>query len=588
MYKETRTKTHTRTCFDRHPTTLVLQFFFFCETKMTKHWSSAQTVPAAAQIRSRSSKYDAIITEKKKRQARNPFSLCLIFLHLVAGRRCRRRRRLDTVLRGPEHEATNPGLVAGLLVVVHVGEPSVPRQVHAGHLVVGRDAQQVELLERVEERAHGAAHPPGDHQDLDDVRRQEPPAAAHEQPVRPPGAVDLLHVLLPREERREEDPPRAAPAVELRGLQRVVEPEARRERVGPDEHPRRHEPADHGGPRVDDAAPRRDCREPAEEPVADVRHVPVARLEALPEQRGERGDAAGERGGHGGAAHRRPLPVDAPGRAVRLEDGGEGARVEAVPSEPQEESAEHDERRAVALERHGPARVVEAPDAWALDERAPEARHAADHVDDAGAGEVDDAGAEEERSRGAARGGPPVGGPEPVGHDGVHEPREERRVDEVGDELGPLGDGPRRDPRGGDGEGPLVEEEVVVEPGPREVLEPEELLPDEAVGGRAEGEGEAEEVVEERARGGVQHVGQHDVHGVLGADGPRAEHGEPELHREDEVGREEKVRGVHGRRRVRELAAQVVRRVGRRRAQQRREVRRARRHPVLSFLARSP
>ncbi|KAG0529980.1 hypothetical protein BDA96_05G144700 [Sorghum bicolor] len=93
-----------------------------------------------------------------------------------------------------------PGLVAWVLVVVDVGETSVPGEVHAGHLVVGRDAQQVQLLERVEEWAHASAHPPGDHQDLDDLRGEELPAAAHEQPVGPPGAVDLLHVLLAREE----------------------------------------------------------------------------------------------------------------------------------------------------------------------------------------------------------------------------------------------------------------------------------------------------------------------------------------------------------------------------------------------------
>ncbi|GJN02377.1 hypothetical protein PR202_ga19720 [Eleusine coracana subsp. coracana] len=465
--------------------------------------------------------------------------------------------------------------------MVDVGEPAMPCEVHSGHLVLGRDAEQPELLEREEERSHGGADPPGDDEDLYDLRGEELAAAAHEQPVRPAGRVDLLDVLLPGEEAREEDPPRAAAAVQLRGLERVVELEACGERVEPDEHPRGDEAADDGGPRVDDAAAGRDGREPAEQAVADVGHVPVARLQPLPEERGERGDAAGERGGDGRAAHGGPLPVDAARGTVRLEDGVEGARVEAVPSEPQEERAEHDERRAVALERHGAAGVVEPSDAWALDERAPEPRDAADHVDHAGAREVDDARAEEERAGGGGPecGGPPVGGPDPVGHHGVHEPREEGRVDEVRHELGALGDGARRDAGRRDGEGPLVEEEGVVEAGLGQLLQPEELLPDEAVGGGAEGEGEAEEVVEERARRRVQHVGQHDVHRVLGADGPRAEHGETELHGEHKVGGEEKVRRVHRRRRVRELPAQVLRRVRRRRAQKRRQVRRARRHP---------
>ncbi|BAS90025.1 Os04g0509500, partial [Oryza sativa Japonica Group] len=459
-----------------------------------------------------------------------------------------------------------------------VREPAVPCQVHAGRLVLGGDAEQAELLEPVEERSHGAADPPEDDQDLDDVRGEQLAAAAHEQAVRPAGAVDLLDVLLPREERGEEDPPRAAPAVELGGLERVVELEARGERVEADEHPRRDEPADDRGPRVDDAAPGGDGGEPAEEAVADVDHVPVPRLEPLPEQRGERRHAAGQGRRHGGAADSGPLPVDAAGRAVRLEDGGERPGVESVPAEPQQEGAKHDERRAVALERHRSAGVVEPPDAGALDERAPEPGDTADHVDDAGAGEVDDTGAEQQRSGRAGGRGPPIGGPDPVGHHRVDEPGEEGGVDEVGDELRPLGDGARRDPGGGDGEGPLEEEEVVVEPGLRHVLEAEELLPDEAVGRRAEGEGEAEEVVEERPGRGVEHVGEHDVHRVLGPHRPGAEHREPELHGEHEVRREEQVRRVHRRRRVGEPVAQVVRRVRRHRPQQRRQVRRARRH----------
>ena len=281
--------------------------------------------------------------------------------------------------------------------MVRVREPAVPRLVHAGHLVLGRDAEQAQLVERQEQRGHGDAHPRRDHQDHHHVRRQQPPAAAHEEAVRPPRrAVDLLHVLPAREQRREEHPPRAAPAVQLRGLQRVVEPEPGGQRVEPDEHPRRHEPADDGRPRVDHGAARGDGREAAQEAVADVHHVPVPRLEPLPEQRRERRRAAGEGGGHRRAAHGRPLPVDASGGAVALEDGEERPRVEAEPAEPEQEGAEHDERRAVAAQRHGAACVVEPANAWALDEGAPEAGDSADHVDDAGAGEVDDAGAEEQ------------------------------------------------------------------------------------------------------------------------------------------------------------------------------------------------
>ena len=92
----------------------------------------------------------------------------------------------------------------------------------------------------------------------------------------------------------------------------------------------------------------------------------------------------------------------------------------------------------------------------------------------------------------------------------------------------------------------MVEKEAVIGGGRRELLEAEEVFSDEAVGGAAEGEGVAEEVVAEAAGRGVEDVGEHDVHGVLGADGAGAEHGEAELHGEDEVGGEEEVGGVDG------------------------------------------
>lgn len=80
------------------------------------------------------------------------------------------------------------------------------------------------------------------------------------------------------------------------------------------------------------------------------------------------------------------------------------------------------------------------------------------------------------------------------------------------------------------------------------------MFSDEAVGRRAEGEGEAEEVVEETSGGGVDDVREHNVHRVLGSDGAGAEHGEAELHREDEVRGEEEVSVVYRVRRVGEFA----------------------------------
>ena len=115
------------------------------------------------------------------------YVLRLDWLDLAVGRG----RRLDAGLRRPEHEATNR-LVVLVVVVVDVGEPAVPGQVHAGQLVLGRDAEQAQLLERQEERAHGAAHEAGDDEDLHDVRRQQPPAAAKEETAKARAAAFLL------------------------------------------------------------------------------------------------------------------------------------------------------------------------------------------------------------------------------------------------------------------------------------------------------------------------------------------------------------------------------------------------------------
>lgn len=90
-------------------------------------------------------------------------------------------------------------------------------------------------MQTVEQRTHRCTHPPDNHQDLDYVGRQKPPTAAHEQPVRPPRfpRVHLIHVLLRREQGRENHPPRPAPAVQLRRLQRVVELHLLRKHVAP-------------------------------------------------------------------------------------------------------------------------------------------------------------------------------------------------------------------------------------------------------------------------------------------------------------------------------------------------------------------
>ncbi|KAF7837395.1 hypothetical protein G2W53_005877 [Senna tora] len=119
-------------------------------------------------------------------------------------------------------------------------------------------------------------------------------------------------------------------------------------------------------------------------------------------------------------------------------------------------------------------------------------------------------------------------------------------IDEISYELSSLRNGATGDSGGGDSKSPLIEEIAVIEAFGGNVVEVEGMTADEGVGGGTEGESEAEEVVEEAAGGGVEDVGEHDVHGVFGANGAGAEHGEAELHGEDEVGGEEEVGVVEG------------------------------------------
>ncbi len=72
------------------------------------------------------------------------------------------------------------------------------------------------------------------------------------------------------------------------------------------------------------------------------------------------------------------------------------------------------------------------------------------------------------------------------------------------------------------------------------------MAADEAIGGLAEGKSEAEEVVGKATGRGVEDVGEHNVHGVFGANRASTKHGKAELHGEDKIGREEKVSAVDG------------------------------------------
>ena len=128
----------------------------------------------------------------------------------------------------------------------------------------------------------------------------------------------------------------------------------------------------------------------------------------------------------------------------------------------------------------------------------------------------------------------------------INKSSQNRGINQISDELSPLSDRSTGNPSGGNRKRPLVEEETIISGGGREGTEAKVMAANEAIGRGSEGKCVAEEVVEEASSGGVEDVGEHDVHGVFGADGAGAKHGEAELHREDEVGGEEKVGVIEG------------------------------------------
>ena len=168
----------------------------------------------------------------------------------------------------------------------------------------------------------------------------------------------------------------------------------------------------------------------------------------------EAGNGGRDGGGHDGARGLR--------RVARLGQAEGGARVEAVPAEPEHEGARHDQGRRVAGHRERLLLLVKAAHAGAHDGRAYQGGDAARHVHDARAGKIDRATAERAfRSpfaAGAIRRRPAAGpvsfreggeesvvGPHPVGDDRVDEAGDHGGVHEVAGEGGALGHRARHD-----------------------------------------------------------------------------------------------------------------------------------------------
>lgn len=133
-------------------------------------------------------------------------------------------------------------------------------------------------------------------------------------------------------------------------------------------------------------------------------------------------------------------------------------------------------------------------------------------------------------------------------HNWVNKAREKKTENEISTELGSLSDRPTCDACYGYCKSPLVKIETVIVSAIRNASESKQISTDERVrtGAVAEGKCEAEEVEGDASNDGVDDIGEHNVDGVLSSDRAGTEHGEADLHDEDEVGRKEEEDGVEG------------------------------------------
>jgi hypothetical protein len=161
-----------------------------------------------------------------------------------------------------------------LLIVV--SRPAVLAHVHARNLHIGGHPQPPGRMKQEEQGAHERRDPPRNDKNVDDLRGKQLAAAPVEQPVR--GAVVLVGVrledeLLLGEQPDVKDAERAAAPVQLEGLERVVVAEAGHQLAEAEEHPGCAEPAEDGGPRLEDVGARGDGGEAGQEPVTRVLHL---------------------------------------------------------------------------------------------------------------------------------------------------------------------------------------------------------------------------------------------------------------------------------------------------------------------------
>mmetsp|Transcript_18111 Transcript_18111/g.38975 ORF Transcript_18111/g.38975 Transcript_18111/m.38975 type:complete len:346 (+) Transcript_18111:168-1205(+) len=316
------------------------------------------------------------------------------------------------------------------LIVVIVYRAAVLGGINAPGLLLLGDAQLTQGLENGEEDAHEGADPGGDDEDADNLAGQQAAATPLvESTVVGRPSIGLHHILLLGHEAHEDDAPHAAESVHGRGQQGVINAQLEEEDAHALKDQGGHERVDDRGPGLQHVRAGGDGHEAYQHAVAGVDHVPGLVPQEGDAQHGHPASTARQGGAHSSAgSHSR-------GGLVVNDEGGAG--VEAVPSKPQQYSAQYDQYSAVAGHVHGLALRVKSAHAGADHDAAHEAGQAAHHVDHCGSGKVNHTRLEQEvagvtANRGVRQvggeGEPSLTAPHPVDHHGVHEAREEDGV----------------------------------------------------------------------------------------------------------------------------------------------------------------
>mmetsp|Transcript_25762 Transcript_25762/g.56125 ORF Transcript_25762/g.56125 Transcript_25762/m.56125 type:complete len:485 (-) Transcript_25762:408-1862(-) len=397
------------------------------------------------------------------------------------------------------HGRSLVGLAQAMVVVV--GGAAVLGHVQTSLLLLSGDAQAAEGLEDGEEGCHHGGGPASNHQDTDDLRGEQaatttgveqtigvvvdavhPVTLAHA--IHPGGAVlvaaavHLVHVVLLGQHTHNEASPHAAEGMHGGGTQGVINLEPQEHDAHSLEEADAHSAGNDGGPWLQHVAAGGDGDEAAQHTVAHSQQVPgLVTCEGQDEPH-HTTSRAGQGGGHSGTSN--DLGV------VRCVGQDHGARVETIPSKPQQHSSKHHQCCGVAGHVHGLAVAIKAAHAGSNEHAAPEAGQTADHVHDARASKINEASAEQ-MGQGSSTGiaQPAVLGPHPVDNHRVDECSDEERVAKVGVEVEALSHCSGRDCSGGGTERPL-EEEVL--PVPRvgvvglELGQSKQTIADEGVG----------------------------------------------------------------------------------------------------------